>query len=160
MSSVLDEVPTELGPEIDPFAIAASLKDEPESPIVMGLDIGTSGTRAVLFDGRGQELDGLTIQFSSTLYHPLSSGSDADPDALVGYVAEAIDLLLERAPTIPRVNLVSVSCFWHSLVGVNDAGSAITPVLSWADRRASAEAGQLRQLFDEREFHQRTGCRF
>ncbi|MEO8433827.1 MAG: gluconokinase [Pyrinomonadaceae bacterium] len=161
MTSVLDEIATERGPEIDPFLISAALKDESDPPIVMGLDIGTSGVRAMLFDGRAEEIDSVIVHLAGDLYKPLSSGSDANADALVSYVTEAIDGLLARvAEKISRINLVAVSCFWHSLVGANEAGLAITPVLSWADRRASAEAEQLRQLFDEREFHQRTGCRF
>ncbi len=160
MSSVLDEI-TERVPEIEPFLISAALKSEPEPPIVLGLDIGTSGVRAMLFDGRGDEIESAGVQLSDDLYQALSSGSDADVDALINHVLRAIDLLLEHsADRLSRVNLVSVSCFWHSLVGVNTEGTAITPVFGWADTRAAGAAEQLRQSLDERRFHQRTGCRF
>lgn len=157
----MDEVTLDSGPEIDPFLISAALQDEPEPPIVMGLDIGTSGVRAMLFDGQAREIDSVIVHLAGDLYEPLSSGADADPDALVSYVTEAIDCLLARvAERVPRINLVAISCFWHSLLGVNEAGLAVTPILSWADKRAAGEAEQLRGLFDESEFHQRTGCRF
>ena len=160
MSSVLDEI-TERVPEIEPFLISSALKAEPEPPIVLGLDIGTSGVRAMLFDGRGDEIESVGVQLSDDLYQALSSGSDADADALVNHVLRAIDLLLERsADKLSRVNLVAVSCFWHSLIGINTEGKAITPVFGWADTRAAAAAEQLRQSLDERRFHQRTGCRF
>ena len=160
MSSVLDEI-TERVPEIEPFLISSALKAEPEPPIVLGLDIGTSGVRAMLFDGRGDEIESAGVQLSDDLYQALSSGSDADADALVNHVLRAIDLLLElSADRLSRVNLVAVSCFWHSLVGINTEGVAITPVFGWADTRAAGAAEQLRQSLDERKFHQRTGCRF
>ena len=161
MSSVMDEVTLDLGPEIDPCLVSAALKNEPETPIVMGLDIGTSGVRAMLFDGQAREIDRVIVHLAPDLYQPLSSGSDANADALVNYVSEAIDCLLARVTEkIPRINLVAVSCFWHSLVGISEAGFAVTPIYGWADRRASAEAEQLRRLCDEGEFHQRTGCPF
>jgi gluconokinase len=160
MSSVLDEITQGL-PETDPFLISAALKAEPEPPIVLGLDIGTSGVRAMLFDGRGDEIESVAIQLSDDLYQALSSGSDADADALVDHVLRAIDLLFERsADSVSRVNLVSVACFWHSLVGINTEGIAITPVFGWADTRAAGAAEQLRQSLDEHKIHQRTGCRF
>ncbi|MEP6706965.1 MAG: gluconokinase, partial [Pyrinomonadaceae bacterium] len=144
-----------------PFLISAALKAEPETPIVLGLDIGTSGVRAILFDGRGQEFESAAVQLSADLYRALSSGSDADADTLVNHVLRAIDLLLERSSDrVSRINLVAVSCFWHSLVGINAEGVAITPIFGWADTRAAGGAAQLRQNVDERKFHQRTGCRF
>ncbi|MGH9875329.1 MAG: gluconokinase, partial [Pyrinomonadaceae bacterium] len=54
----------------------------------------------------------------------------------------------------------SISCFWHSLMGVDEAGNATTPVLGWADSRAVAAVYQLRSEFDEAKTHARTGCRF
>ncbi|HEY3027839.1 MAG TPA: gluconokinase [Pyrinomonadaceae bacterium] len=160
MSSVLDEI-TEGVPEIEPFLISSALKAEPEPPIVLGLDIGTSGVRAMLFDGRGDEIESAGVQLSDDLYQALSSGVDANADALVNHVLRAIDLLLERSSDrMSRVNLVAVSCFWHSLVGVNTEGIAITPLFGWADTRAAGAAEQLRRSLDERKFHQRTGCRF
>ena len=143
MNSVLDEVATERGPEIEPFLVSAALKAEPDPSIVMGLDIGTSGVRAMLFDGQAREIDSVIVHLAGDLYQPLSSGSDANADVLVSCVTEAIDRLLERvAEKISRINLVAISCFWHSLLGVNEAGLAVTPILSWADKRASAEAEQ------------------
>ena len=160
MSSVLDEIAPEGFLEIDPFVISAALKAEPEMPIVLALDIGTSGARAMLLDGRGEEIETAQIHFTGELYQALSSGGDADADLLVNFVADAIDRLLERSAAVPRINFVAISCFWHSLLGVNAEGLAVTPVFSWADTRAAETAKELRTRFDERRFHQRTGCRF
>jgi gluconokinase len=60
-----------------------------------------------------------------------------------------------------RVNVeaVAVSTFWHGLIGVSKAGEAVTPLYSWNDARATAEADYLRRLIDEDGLHNRTGCR-
>ncbi|HVF23268.1 MAG TPA: gluconokinase, partial [Pyrinomonadaceae bacterium] len=49
--------------------------------------------------------------------------------------------------------------FWHSLMGVDADGAPTTPLLTWADTRATQQAQELRAEFDEREIHARTGCR-
>ena len=55
---------------------------------------------------------------------------------------------------------VATSCFWHSLVGVDEVGQPTTKVLSWADNRSRDQVAVLRRRFDEVEIHNRTGARF
>jgi gluconokinase len=47
---------------------------------------------------------------------------------------------------------LAVSCFWHSLVAVDQRDRPLTPVLTWRDR-----AGAPPQLAAE-DYHRRTGC--
>ena len=68
---------------------------------------------------------------------------------------------VERAEEfVSRVDYVAPACFWHSLIGVDDAGYALTPLLGWADTRAGLVVPELRELLPETETHARTGCRF
>jgi gluconokinase len=160
MSTVIDEVALEDRPEVDLAVLAASLRSERETPIVLALDIGTSGVRAALFDGRGDEIEGSLVALRNSPYE-LSAGGDANADALVSFVAQAIDVAVARAETfVSRIDYVAASCFWHSVVGVDDAGRAITPLLGWADTRAADTVTELRSRFDESEAHPRTGARF
>ncbi|HYY59413.1 MAG TPA: gluconokinase, partial [Pyrinomonadaceae bacterium] len=55
---------------------------------------------------------------------------------------------------------VAVSCFWHSLVGIDSEGRAVTPLFGWADTRAARWTEELLRRFDEGAAHARTGCRF
>ncbi|HEY0431055.1 MAG TPA: FGGY-family carbohydrate kinase, partial [Pyrinomonadaceae bacterium] len=59
-----------------------------------------------------------------------------------------------------RIELIAISCFWHSLIGVDEKDYATTPVLGWADSRAVAATDELRSELDETKAHARTGCRF
>jgi len=160
MSTVLDEVSLEGAPELASL-MSASVLAEPEGPIVLALDIGTSGVRALLFDGRGNEIPDSLTTLASDLYPTLRGGVDTDADALVELVTSAIDILLERAlALVQRIDYVAIACFWHSLLGVDDQGRAITPLLGWADTRAANFAEELRTKLDEQAVHIRTGCRF
>ncbi len=156
MSTLLDEVRESLEPSPEVVSVMAGSKPA----AVLALDIGTSGVRASLFDEKGSEIDGATVRLQSRR----SYGDDlalTDAEACFELVAETIDELFDRPLQSPtRINLIAVSCFWHSLVGVDADGSATTPVYGWADTRAASAAKQLRSQFNETEVHARTGCRF
>jgi gluconokinase len=123
------------------------------------VDIGTSGVRATLFDEVAAELSECSVRIDRTTADDHFDISD--PDAIVEAVISLIDKLFATIPIEDNtVELIAISCFWHSLVGVNAAERARTPVLGWSDTRASAAARQLRSTFDEVETHVRTGCRF
>src|SRR5260370_6594134 len=120
MSTVLDEVALDSALDLAPSLLASSLRAEPEGSIVLARDIGTSGVRAVLFDGRGNAIEGSQVALSNSLYRQIGGGSDAAADTLVELAAGVLDLLAARAEgLVSRVDYVAASCFWHSLVGVD-----------------------------------------
>src|SRR5712692_9686565 len=161
MSTVLDEGVLEDRPEVDLAVLAASLRAERETPITLALDIGSSGVRAALFDGRGDEIEGSHCALTNHEHAALRAGVDANADSLANFVTRAIDVAVARAESfVSRIHYVATACFWHSLVGVDDGGRAVTPLLGWADTRAADAVAELRARFDESEVHPRTGARF
>jgi gluconokinase len=161
MSTVIDEAVLEDRPEVDLSVLAASLQIERESPIVLSLDIGTSGVRAALFDGRGEKIENLIDTPASEVSAELGGGLDADADALVGLVKNSLNFAIGNLSIFAsRVDYVAFSCFWHSLVGVDKEGKAVTPLFGWADTRAAGAVAELQSRFDEAAVHARTGCRF
>jgi gluconokinase len=131
-------------------------------PFVLALDIGTSSVRAAFYDGLAREIRGTGARIRRSFCTTADGGAEDDAEESVSVVARVIDAALARAPKPITADTkgVAVSCFWHSLVGVGEDGRALTPVLGWADTRASAAAGELRRLLDESTTHARTGCRF
>ena len=63
------------------------------------------------------------------------------------FAALAIAVLILAADT--PIEYVAMSCFWHSLIGVDKNGEAVTPVLTWADTRAKDRVKDLRGSLDE-----------
>lgn len=160
MSTVLDEAVLEDRPEVDLSLLAASLGAEPAQSVVLSFDIGTSGVRAGLFDQRGDEIPGSQVSLSQE-FNGLASGSDADADALIEFVMRALDLVVTLAESlVSRIDYVAASCFWHSLMGIDDQARAVTPLLGWADTRADEAVKKLKAQFSEPEAHARTGARF
>jgi gluconokinase len=155
MSNVLDDIVEGLEPWSGMLPLMAGSK----MPAMLALDIGSSGARAALLDERGRELKGASVR--ADYGQARTEFATFDAAALLEQVAQIIDTLFAKLPeSSTRIELISVSCFWHSLVGTDDSGSATTPVLGWADARAVDATHQLRSRFDESEVHSRTGCRF
>ncbi|HEX5834214.1 MAG TPA: gluconokinase [Pyrinomonadaceae bacterium] len=123
---------------------------------VLSIDVGTSGVRAALFDEAGNQIEGE----QAATQRELASFAELDPEALVGEVVKTIDELRSRIGPHVGDETIAISTFWHSLMGVDEHGAPATPLLTWADTRAAQSARELREEFDEREIHARTGCRF
>ncbi len=56
------------------------------------------------------------------------------------------------------INAVGVSSFWHSLIGTNARGQAVTPIYTWADSRCREDAARMRAEMSEQDYHRQTGC--
>lgn len=71
------------------------------------------------------------------------------PETLLGVVSQVLDQIAEIAKSLaPDIVAGGISCFLHSIAGLDAAGRPVTPVLSWADSTSSAEAAALRDRID------------
>jgi gluconokinase len=118
---------------------------------VLALDIGTSSVRARLYDETGTHVAGVEAQ---TKYGPAEH--EVDADELARCARGALDEARGEAGS--AVDALGVSCFWHSLLAVDAAGRALTPLLTWRDVRAAAEADELAARLGRDDVHRRTGC--
>src|SRR2546426_3890476 len=128
---------------------------------VLALDLGTSSVRAVVYDVRGAMLESTLTDLAYKVRTTDAGEVSSDPDALVKLIAQSIDVALKAARKEKVAILgVGVSCYWHSLMGVDRAGRPTTELLTWADTRSAPETQGMRAHFDERAYHTRTGCFF
>ena len=128
---------------------------------VLALDIGTSSVRAVVYDIHGRmraaTLSDVPYKVRTTDPGEVSS----DPRELVALIGQSIDGALKAGRKGKTEILgVGVSCYWHSLMGVDRSGRPTTELFTWADTRSTVETRELRAHFDERAYHARTGCFF
>jgi gluconokinase len=129
--------------------------------LVLALDVGTSSVRASLYTEAARELPSAQARTATNISTTVDGGAELEAEEAVEQVARMVDAALVLAGgQAPAIETVAVSCFWHSLVGVDVEGKAVTPVLGWADTRAAVEAEELRRRFDERETHACTGAPF
>jgi gluconokinase len=133
------------------------------TPLVLAIDLGTSSTRTALFDINARRLPGATAQQTYPLLSAVDGTAELEPGALLGALRTCLAETLARRRTDPllreqAIAAISVSCFWHSLVGTNTKGEAITRVITWADSRPRDDAARLRRDREEEKVHAKTGC--
>ena len=147
-----------ISPDLD---AATHKSSNTQTPHVLALDVGTSSVRGALYDFDGNEIEGTQAHLKRTLCTTGDGGAELDATEAIAQLERTIDATLARSAQLTaRIEMVAVSCFWHSLVGVDAGGRAVTPVFGWADTRAARYAEELKRRFDEHEMHTRTGCRF
>jgi gluconokinase len=112
---------------------------------VLALDVGSSSTRAGAYDERGRKV-GEPARRSYSSQH-----GQLDADELL----QAVEAVLAEAG---EAEALGSSCFWHSLLLLDEHERPLTPVLLWQDRRAFAQAKALAERLDAHEVHARTGC--
>ena len=88
---------------------------------VLALDVGSSSTRAGAYDERGRQ----AAEPARRSY--TSSEGQLDADELLR-AAEAV--LAEAGDA----DALGISCFWHSLLLLDEHERPLTPVLLWQDR--------------------------
>jgi gluconokinase len=128
---------------------------------VLALDLGTSSVRAVVYDSRGRMVEPTLCDLPYKVRTQEPGEVSSDADALVELIGQSIDQALKAARKQKvTVAAAAASCYWHSLMGVDQNGRATTELLTWADTRSAAEAQQLRRTEGEHDYHARTGCFF
>lgn len=132
---------------------------EARAPLVLALDIGTSGLRALLFDARGRPILRCIAHADRSVRTSSDGEASVDADERVRAACGAIDTVLANAGRrAGDIEAVATSTFWHSLVGVDARGRPTTRVLTWADTRARGAAAALRREIEPIALHARTGC--
>ena len=138
-------------PETGPDAVSAPRPAS--SVVVIGVDIGTTSTKAVAFDTAGTELGSRSIGYE--LHEPAPGRAEQDPDEIVAAVLGTVRQLIDDLAV--TVAALSFSSAMHSLIGLDPAGDPITPSVTWADSRASLQAERVRGSSGGLALHRRTG---
>jgi len=124
-------------------------------PLYLALDQGGHASRALVFDRRGAVVARGLCELS--VAYPRDAWVEQDPEAMVGSIrraiAQTLETLGERRAAIATAGLAtqrsSVVCWDRA------TGAALSPVISWQDRRAHA---WLERFADRtEEIHRRTG---
>src|SRR6266545_2078017 len=123
---------------------------------VLAIDIGTSSIRAAVYGPRLRP-----VRTGTQVRYRWRVGSDGSVEAAPATIERAVTLAIDGALEGLRspIDAVAIAAFWHSLLGVDANGRALTAVVPWSDTRSASQALALRAQVDERAVHARTGCR-
>ena len=111
-------------------------------PLFLGLDVGTSGVKAILVSPTGDVRASATTPL--TLSTPRPGWAEQDPEAWwKASVASIRDVLARVDDAASRVASVGISGQMHSSVFLDAKGNVIRPALLWCDGRTTAECTEI-----------------
>ena len=110
---------------------------------VLGIDLGTSGVKALVADQAGGVLGRGVAGYSVQV--PGSGRAETAPEDWWLATRAAVRVALAEAGRV-TVTGMAVAGQMHGLVLVDEAGAPLRPAILWLDERAAAEAATYAEL--------------
>jgi gluconokinase len=128
--------------------------------MVLVLDLGSSSTRAMLYDVQANAVPGALARVPFEFATGEDGRSEDNAREAFQRAVAALDALHAHLTNYQSpITSLGISSYASSLVCLDDKHNPITPVFTYADTRCAGDARQLRRQHDEMAALQRTGCR-
>jgi gluconokinase len=124
---------------------------------VLILDIGSSSTRALLFDDHANLIPDAIVSEANQMTTTPPGTATLDAGEMRMRVETCIDAILGH-PAARDIHAVGMSTLVGNVMGVDSGGDPVTPIYSYADIRSADDAAFLKTRLEEESIHQRTGC--
>jgi gluconokinase len=135
-----------------------TVNNQPQTPYVLAIDIGSSSVRATVYDAHANAVSGLSVATPHVTPTTPDGGAADDALVLAGVVERTIDDILTLAgDAAAKIVAVGLDSFVGNILGLDKAGNPTTPVYTYADTRSLQEVAQMRRDLDAVDVHQRTG---
>ncbi len=119
----------------------------------LGLDIGTSGVKAVLLDEAGAVRHQATAGYDVS--HPRPLWSEQDPELWWDACRTTIGALKDAGAPLGSVKAVGLAGQMHGATLVDEGGAVLRPCILWNDGRSQAECAELEAALPD--FRARSG---
>jgi xylulokinase len=127
-----------------------------ERALLLGLDISTTGAKALLIDEAGVVVSSATTDLSLSMPRPL--WSEQDPYAWWdGMVASIRRALASAGAKGTQVRCVGLTGQMHGLVLLDVYGNVLRPAILWNDQRTGAQCDEIRARLGRARLIQVTG---
>jgi len=110
--------------------------------VYLGIDLGTSGVKAVLLDAEDNLVAQANAPLSVSTPHPLWSEQDPE-DWWTATRAAIAALKSDNASALSAVCAIGLSGQMHGATLVDSAGAVLRPAILWNDGRSGAECATL-----------------
>jgi sugar (pentulose or hexulose) kinase len=121
--------------------------------LFVGLDVGTTTSKAVVFTRDGEPV---ASGRATTPWTVTASGAELDANALLDATKTAVAEALADCPPGP-IGGLGVASLAESGVLLDGRGEPVAPVIAWHDTRDSAELDSLRAAVGAQDFSATTG---
>ncbi|SDI17340.1 xylulokinase [Desulfosporosinus hippei] len=116
---------------------------------LLGVDLGTSGTKTVLFDLAGNAICSKTIEYP--LYQPANGWAEQDPSDWWSATCAGIKYVITTSGIdASGIAGIGLSGQMHGLVMLDKNGIVLRKSIIWCDQRTDNECQQMNKLVGER----------
>jgi gluconokinase len=127
-----------------------------EQQIVIGLDIGTTSTKAVAFGPRGQIRGTHSIHYPLIQPHP--SWAEQDPEQILLAVVDCVRHVMLKSQALPKdLIAIGMSTAMHSLIVLDGNAQPLTRSIIWADNRSVEQSQRILKDYSGHDIYRRTG---
>ena len=123
--------------------------------LLLGLDVGTTATKALLFDLNGRVVDSASQPY--TLITPHEGWVEQDPEALWQAVITTIRSLTQQRKPADRILALCQSSQGGTTIPTDYAGVPVHNAISWMDLRARQDYELLKQRLGAEAIYTKTG---
>ena len=122
---------------------------------VLGVDMGTTSTKAVLFDRDGRACGSHYEEYP--LHATAAGAAEQDPDRIVEAALSAIASTIRNNDAVGKVAAVCFSAAHHGMMALDADGVPLTRLQTWADTRSVRQMETIRNASDAMTLYQATG---
>ena len=127
-----------------------------EGVALLGIDIGTSGSKAVLIDTAGSVLASATVEFP--MFTPRPLWAEQNPADWWTATVQAVCLVLKRSAIKPeQVAGVGLTGQMHGLVLLDARGEVLRPCIMWNDQRTGPQCAAITETIGAQRLLELTG---
>ena len=112
---------------------------------ILGIDLGTSSLKGVVFDEKGNFVDAKSSSYN--VYNPEKGYSEQNPTLWIDAFEKVIDELNQSISLNNNLSAISFSGQMHSLVLVDKNGNPLRNAILWNDVRTSDECKYIMDDF-------------
>lgn len=123
---------------------------------VIGVDIGTSGTKTVLFDEKGTSIESYLVEYP--MFQPKIGWAEQDPEDWWNATYTSIKEVITNSGINPEdIKGVGLSGQMHGLVLLDNENKVLRNSIIWCDQRTVAEAADLTEKIGHERLVEITG---
>lgn len=123
---------------------------------MIGMDIGTTSTKSVLFTEQGEVVSTSTQEYP--LYTPAPDVAEQDPEEIVQAAIRSVRGVMDQSGvSAGQIMFLSCSSAMHSLIAMDQDHKPLTRCITWADNRSAAWSAHLQESGQGHQIYLRTG---
>jgi xylulokinase len=123
---------------------------------LLGIDVGTTGSKSLLINEKGQVTASATVEYP--MYTPHPQWAEQDPQDWWQATVDSIKrVLAESGATPEQVVSVGLTGQMHGLVLLGKDGAVLRPCIMWNDQRTGAQCAWITEKVGPKRVLQLTG---